>query len=68
MVAIFGFADARASVLLSCSTFLRMAAAANITASAGAPGYKADHHWLCLFYIVEIDPLQFDTTYNGLKL
>ena len=68
MVAIFGFADARASVRLGCSTFLPMAAAANITAFGGAPGYKADHHWLCLFYIVKIDPLRFDTSYNGLRL
>ena len=43
-MAIFGFADARASVRLGCSTFLPMAAAANITAFGGAPGYKADHH------------------------
>jgi hypothetical protein len=44
MVAIFGFADARASVRLGCSTFHSMAAAANKTAFGGAPGYKADHH------------------------
>jgi len=63
MVAIFGFADDRASVQLGCSTFLQMAAAANITAFGGAPGYKADHHLDLPFFI-----FKFDTNHNTSKL
>jgi hypothetical protein len=46
------FSNARASFLLACSSFLyRMAVPGKTTTLGGAPGFKADYHQLCLFFI-----------------